>query len=143
VTALLGMRTARTPTTASAPIVIISRRNRSCASSWIAEWNRFTAAGQGDRPNHSIDGLSISGSAAPAMPAITANRCSGRATAASRPIVASPVRPSGTATLMKWRRLRQSPQCGSASSAKCDATPIAKAGTGRRVSAPITAPDRT
>ena len=39
--------------------------------------------------------------------------------------------------------LPQSPQCGSASSTKCEATPAAKAGAGRRARAPISAPDRT
>ena len=39
--------------------------------------------------------------------------------------------------------LAHSPQCGTASSTKCEATPAAKAGSGRRARAPISAPDRT
>ena len=51
--------------------------------------------------------------------------------------------PSGTATRRNWRWLLQSPQCGIASRTKCEATPAANAGAGRRASAPIRAPDKT
>jgi len=107
-------------------------------------WNRFTGAGHGDRPNHRRAGLSMSGSAAPAIPARTASFRSGGATAAKVAIAASPARPSLRAirknccSPMPW-----SPQCGYASSTKCDATPSTKAGTGLRAAMPISTPDRT
>jgi hypothetical protein len=90
-----------------------------------------------------VVGLSASGSAAPAMPASTAARRPGGDAAVSVPMMARLSRPSGTATRMNWRWLPQSPQCGTASRTKCDATPAANAGTGWRTSAPISAPDKT
>jgi len=60
------------------------------------------------------------------------------------PIAARLTSPSGTATRRNRRwLLLQSPQCGIASSTKCEAMPAANAGTGRRVRAPISAPDKT
>ena len=109
----------------------------------MREWNLSTAAGNGDQPSHSLDGLSMSGRAAPVMPASTASRRSDGDAAAMAPIVARLISPSGTATRRNRRRLLQSPQCGTVSSAKCEATPSAKAGSGRRASAPIKAPDKT
>ena len=106
-------------------------------------WNRSTAAGNGDQPNHSLVGLSASGSIAPVMPASTVSRRSGGVTAAKAPITARLISPSGTATRRNRRRLPHFPQCGTASSTKCDATPAAKADSGRRASAPIRAPDKT
>jgi hypothetical protein len=112
-------------------------------SSWMRAWKRSTAAGNGDQPNHMVVGLSASGSAAPVIPASTAARRSGGAAAVRAPMTARLTRPSGTATRMNRRWLPQSPQCGIASRTKCEATPAANAGTGRRASAPISAPDKT
>ena len=106
-------------------------------------WNRSTATGNGDRPNQSLTGLSRSGRAAPAIPASTASRRSGGDAAAKAPATARLTSPSRTATRRKRRRLPHLPQCGTASRTKCDATPAAKAGSGRRASAPISAPDKT
>ena len=64
------------------------------------------------------DGLSRSGSAAPAMPASTARRASRGASAVMVPMTARPVRPSDTATSMKLGRPCHFPQCGTASSTK-------------------------
>ena len=47
------------------------------------------------------------------------------------------------ATRRNRRRLPHLPQCGTASRTKCDVTPAAKAGSERRASAPISAPDKT
>jgi len=90
-----------------------------------------------------LAGLSMSGNAAPAMPATTAARRSAGVRAAKAPIAARLISPSGTATFRKCRMLAQSPQCGTASSAKWETTPAAKAVAGRRATAPISAPDRT
>ena len=106
-------------------------------------WNRSTAVGNGDQPNHSLVGLSASGNAAPVMPASTASRRSGGDTAAKAAITARLISPSGTATCRNRGLLPHFPQCGTASRTKCDATPAAKAGSGRRASAPIRAPDKT
>jgi hypothetical protein len=106
-------------------------------------WKRSTAAGNGDQPNHKLVGLSASGSAAPVIPASMAARRPGGTAAVSAPITARLTSPSGTATRRNRRRLPQSPQCGTASRTKCDATPAANAGSGRRASAPIRAPDKT
>ena len=76
------LRTASRLAIANAPMAAISRPNLSGASSWIAEWNRFTGPGHGDQPNQMSVGLSMSGRAAPAIPASTASRTSGLATAA-------------------------------------------------------------
>ena len=57
------------------------------------EWS--TARGNGERPKKTLDGLSRSGSAAPAMPASTAARLPRGATTVMTPITASPVSPSG------------------------------------------------
>ncbi len=59
------------------------------------------------------------------------------------PIAARLISPSGTATRRNRRWLPHFPQCGTASSAKCEAVPSAKAASGRRASAPIRAPDKT
>ena len=85
----------------------------------------------------------MSGSVAPVIPASTAVRRSAGASAVMAAIAARLTSPSGTATWRNRRRLPHFPQCGTASSAKCEATPAAKADSGRRVSAPITAPDKT
>ena len=105
-------------------------------------WNRSTAAGNGDRPNQSLAGLSRSGMAAPAIPASTAWRRADGDAAVRAPATARLISPSATATRRNWRQ-PSLPQCGTASRTKCDATPAAKAGSGRRVSAPISAPDKT
>jgi hypothetical protein len=90
-----------------------------------------------------VAGLSASGSAAPAMPASTAARRPGGDAAVSVPMTTRLTSPSGTATRRNLRRLPQFPQCGTESRTKCEATPAANAGTGRRASAPIRAPDKT
>jgi len=64
-------------------------------------WKRSTAAGKGDQPSHKVVGFSMSGSAAPAMPATTAGRRSAGASAAMAPIAARLISPSGTATRRK------------------------------------------
>jgi hypothetical protein len=90
-----------------------------------------------------VVGLSASGSAAPAMPASMAARRPGGDAAVSAAMTARLTSPSGTATCMNRRWLPQSPQCGTESRTKCEATPATNAGTGRRASAPIRAPDKT
>jgi hypothetical protein len=128
---------------AKAPAASSSTGKRSNASRWMRAWNLSTAAGNGDQPNQSVVGLSASGSAAPAMPATTASLRSGGDAAANAPTSARLTSPSGTATRRNLAGLPQSPQCGTASSTKCEATPAPKAATGRRVRAPISAPDKT
>lgn len=133
------MRAAEPKTVAAAS----STGQRLRASRWMRLWNRSTATGNGDQLNHSLVGLSASGSAAPTIAASIDSRLSGGDAAANAPIAARLISPSGTATRRNSRSLRQLPQCGTASTTKCEATPAAKAAAGRRVSAPISAPDKT
>ena len=76
------------------------------------------------------------------MPATTAARRSGCAGRGELAIVARPNSPSTTATLrnIEWSGW---PQCGSASMAKCEANPSAKALAGPGAKVPMTAPATT
>lgn len=81
--------------------VAASTGARACDSCWMPPWKRFTTSGHGERPNTSLHGLSASGSAAPAMAANTDSRFPAGVIAVIAAIAASPVSPSGTATLRK------------------------------------------
>ena len=108
---------------------------------WMWEWRRSTAPGNVDRPKNRRPGLSMSMRQAPAMPAATAGRAVAGEAASRAAHTPRPTVPSTLATSTKpSQSSRSSPQCSTMSMATCDATPAAKATTGRRVSNPRAAP---
>ena len=106
-------------------------------------WKASHRVGKGERPKNRTAGLSRSGKAAPAIPASTRSRADGSVAAVTPAIAARPSSPSGTATCMTSRIGLPLPQWGTASSAKWEATPAAKALTGPGAARPMKAPDRT
>ena len=72
-----------------------------CGASSCIRVERVHRARERRAAEEDRDGLSRSGSAAPAMPASTARRASRGASAVMVPMTARPARPSGTATCMK------------------------------------------
>ena len=106
-------------------------------------WNRSNAAGNGDRPNHELGRLVQVGQGRPGHPGQHGRPAIGRGRRGERAHHGQADQPVGHGYPQEPARLPHLPQCGTASRTKCDATPTAKAGSGRRASAPISAPDKT